>query len=181
MAAIDRMPGSGIDMALLELAQSPDGHHCLVAIDCLSRRKTASATQVLLKIARDGQPEVRQAAIGALARIASESDLPRAIALLQKAALAADKTAAENLVAAICISASDKEACVGKLVAATAQASVNQQISMLHVLTMVGGVKGLQALRDAIKSGSKDVREAAIVALCGWPDQAAAPIYSFCA
>ncbi len=175
MAAIEKMPGSGIDEALLDLAQSSDGNRCLVAIDCLSRRKTASATQVLLKIARDGQPETRQAAIKALARISNESDLSGAILVLQKAGLAADKTAAENLVIAICISASDKEACVEKVVAAMAPASAEQKQSMLHVLTAVGGAKAFQAVRDSLKAGPKEVQEAAILSLCNWPDQAAAP------
>lgn len=175
IAVVIKMPAGDIDAALADMVASPDNNRRVVAINCLAQRRTASATQALLKIAAEGEPQIRQTAIKALSRVASEADLPQALVVLQKATSPGDESAAENAVAAICISASDKEACSEKVVAALGRSSTEQRVAMLRVLSAVGGAKGLQAVRDAMKSGPKDVRQAAIVALCVWPDQAAAP------
>ncbi|HEX4000362.1 MAG TPA: HEAT repeat domain-containing protein [Pirellulales bacterium] len=175
IAAIVKMPAGEADAALVKMVDSPDRDKQLVAIQCLGRRHTAAATRALLKIAAESEPQARQAAMKALAGVASEADLPQTIGVLLKAGSPAEQASAENVVAAICVSAPDKESCTAKIVAAMTGANADQQAEILRLLATVGGANGLQAVREAIKSGANQAREAGVAALCKWPDQAAAP------
>lgn len=175
ISTIVKMPGADVDSALEAMAESTDGGKRLAAIQCLGRRHTASATQALFKAAGDGGPQTRQSAIKALSQVASDADLPQALALLQKADSASDRMAAENLVAAICASASEKELCSAKIVAALATAKADNQPTLIQLLATIGGPTALQAVHDSLRKGAGRSRDAAIAALCAWPDQAAAP------
>jgi HEAT repeat protein len=174
-AAVVKLPGDEVDQALVAMIQTPDVGRRLVAMDCLARRRNPVATQALLKMAGEGAPPVRAAAIRALAEVATAADLPSAIGLLQRLDSPADCLAAENLVTAICISADDKDACAEKIIAALGSTQPQQKLSLLRILGAVGGSKGLQAVREAARDTRRDVREAAVAALAAWPEQAAAP------
>ena len=148
--ALARLPGPGVDAALLQSPQ-PETIRALVA------RGATAAVPGLLVLAEAGNPE----AISALGKLAPAADGPRLMALLDNAS---DRQPVEAALVALYRRAGETQAVAD----AALQASGPRKASLLAVLGVLGGDRALAVLRASLQSGDADAQLAAVRALADW-------------
>ena len=145
-----------------------------VLIDVLGEKGAAAEIDRLFALAGDGEPATRAAAMGALAKLARETDLPRLAAMLEKATEADDVVNLQNAVAAAALSNADPALRGAALVELLKAAPPAGKAAILRVLPKVGGELVLGAAVAETAAPDTQVRTAAVYALSQWPDDAAA-------
>ena len=186
LAASDAEEASALKAALLQFHADkvvPDAARLIdetshpgkaVLIDILGEKGARSEFGRVFELAGDPDPATRAAAMGALAKLAGEGDLPDLVGLLEKATDADDIINLQGAVAAAAARGADPARKGAALVDLMNGATPARKAAILRVLPKVGG--GL-ALRAAVaETGGPDaqVQTAAVYALSQWPDFAAA-------
>jgi HEAT repeat protein len=172
--AVTGLPGAEVDKALAERAGAGEADKALPAIECLARRRSAGAAPLLLKLAREGSPQVRPAALKALAEVAAPADLPQLVQFLLAAPTPAERDAIERAMTAVCAPADDKDAVAAVLIEPLAKAQPTQRLALLRVLDSAHGEKALAAVRGAMSDPNAAVGDLAVQALSNWRTQAVA-------
>ncbi len=139
----------------------------------LAARRAEEKAEVVFDRTGDADAGVRMAALEALAGVGSVSTAPRIIALLLDAKNEDEaKAASASLVAALKHS-DDTEARVEPVLAACSQAPDDKKPLLLGLLPELGGAKALETATAA--AAVPVTRDAAVRALCAWPDVMALP------
>ena len=125
---------------------------------------------VLLKQAARPEPEVCDAAILAIRTLAVPTDVPAMIRVLLTAKLGARRDEMEKAVVAISGQIADVDHRADAVMEAYAAAGTANRVALLPLLGRLRDARTLAAIRDAMKSGQLETREAAIRGLCNWPD-----------
>jgi HEAT repeat protein len=174
--SLARMPGGQATQAVAAAMAAPATPAALrkELLGVLAARGAGKHVDVILAAARESDAGVRSAALESLETLADEKDVPALVDILVKAA-PAEKAAAEKALAAACGRAENKDACAERVVAAMAGADAAARAALLRVLGRTGGAKALEAVRQAVGSPDAQVQDAAVRALCGWPDGSVAP------
>jgi HEAT repeat protein len=143
-------------------------------IDVVGEKGAKQEIDRVFALASDPEPATRGAALGALARLAGEADLPRLVDLLEKATDSDDIVHLQDAVAAAARSQIDAESRGGALVDLLANAPAARRVAIFRTLPKVGGGRALKAAIQG--SGDTDVaaQTAAVYALSQWPDYQAA-------
>jgi HEAT repeat protein len=153
-----------------------------VLIEVLGEKGALQEIDRVFALASDPEPATRAAALGALAELASESDLPRIVARLETAGDAEDIIRLQDAAAAASVRAPEAATRGQALVDLMKDASPGRKIAILRVLPKVGGAVALRAAveetsgeRKPGPSGTESqVQTVAVYALSQWPDYAAA-------
>jgi len=172
-SSLAAFPGKEADAAVADMFQSSNAARQLTALELMGRRRMADSAAILLKAAREGDPQVRPAAIKAIGDLGSPEQLPALLDLLQDPQAAPQQGAVEQALVAVCTKAENPP--VGQLVGRLEQAEPSQKLVLLRVLSAVGGAEALEAVRAALKSDDAQVRSAAIRGLGAWKTADAAP------
>jgi HEAT repeat protein len=143
-------------------------------IGLLGEKGARSQIELVFALASDPAPAVRAAAFGALTELAGEDDLPRLVALLEKAADAEDIVHLQQAVAAAALRAEAPARRGTALVDLMAGADPGRKAVILRVLPKVGGAKALAATVAETGNVDSQVQTAAVYALSQWPDFGAA-------
>jgi len=144
-----------------------------VLIDLLGEKGWRSEFGRVFELAGDPDPATRAAAVGALAKLAGEGDLPDLVGLLEKATDADDIVNLQNAVAAAARTNPDQALRGGALVDLLKDAAPARKAVILRVLPKVGGAKGLAAAVAETANTDSQVQTAAVYALSQWPEYAA--------
>jgi len=186
--ALANIKGEGVNDAIVKSMQNSQPAMRAELIGVLYDRNAAGAADALLKEATNADAKVGRAAFKALAKLAGEKYLPEMIKLLlgiqdqsgrrdaERAAVAvARKISDEPKRADLVLSALD---ILGRASAKGSKQLYEQNIaarsSLLRVLGGIANSKALEAVRGALKDKEPRVADAAVRALAGWPDSAAA-------
>jgi HEAT repeat protein len=145
-----------------------------VLIDLLGEKGARSEYGRVLELAGDPDPATRAAAIGALAKLVGEGDLPDLVGLLEKATDADDIVNLQNAVAAAARSNPDQALRGAALIGLLKDAAPARKAVILRVLPKVGGAKGLAAAVAETANTDSQIQTAAVYALSQWPEYAAA-------
>ena len=145
-----------------------------VLIDVLGEKGAAGEIDRLFVLAGDDEPATRAAALGALAKLAREADLPRLVALLEGATDADDILRLQEAVAAAAGRETDPGRRGSALVDLLRDAAPARKVAILLVLPRVGGERALGAAIAETAAPDTRVQTAAVYALSQWPDFAAA-------
>ena len=145
-----------------------------VLIDILGEKGARGEIDRVFALAADADPSTRAAALGALAKLAGEADLPRVVEMLEKATDADDIVNLQNAVIAAARTNPDQARRGAALVDLLKAAGPARKAVILRVLPKVGGTKGLDAAVAEAANTDSQVQTAAIYALSQWPDHAAA-------
>lgn len=176
LAALVRLPGSEVDAAMIEWVRGSDTARSLTAIETLAKRQSALAGSALLAAATSGDQQVRLGAIKALGEIGSAAELQPLLNMLLKSSDKAEMDAAQQAIVSICASSTDKPACEQIVIEAFTGARQSQQkITLLNVLSSLGGAKSLETMRKASADADAQVQETAIRGLCNWSTVEVAP------
>jgi len=166
--------GPGADEAVIAALKDKEANARGTLIEVLGARRTSAAAPVLLEQARDAAPAVRSRAVRALGDVAEPKHVPGMIALLLKSKKGGDRDELESAITLVAKRVPEKDKRVEALLAALAGASDAHRCLLLPVLGRIGGKAAAEAIRSAAKSASADVQDAAIRALCHWPDASVA-------
>ncbi len=148
------------------------GKALLIAL--LGEKGARNEFERVFALAADADPATRAAALGALAQLAGEADLPRLVERLERASDADDVVHLQDAVAAAALSGSSPAGWGAALVDLMSGASAARKTVILRVLPKVGGAKAMAAVVAEITNPDAQVQTAAVYALSQWPDYGAA-------
>ncbi len=167
---LDRLPGKGVNEAILKAMAGAGPKLKVELIKCLAARRAEEAVPALLEGAADPDKNVAREAFNALRTLASEDALAGMVALLLQAKDASARGAAERAVLAIAGKVKDESKRIAPVLAALPKADPKAKGALLRIASNFGGAKALAAVRGALRDPNKDVRGAALRALADWPD-----------
>ena len=170
------IPGKEVDQAVFARLAAAEGDQRLELIHLAGLRSIAAAVPLLLKAADDPESRIRAAALMALGRTVSASDLPVLIARLTADGDDDEAAIVVRAVGAACQRMPDREACAALLVGALASSSDAGKSRVLEVLAALGGTKALETVAASAKEGSPEIRETASRLLGEWMTMDAAPV-----
>ncbi|MFH1746331.1 MAG: HEAT repeat domain-containing protein [Planctomycetota bacterium] len=147
----------------------------IALIEVLADRRADTQLSRLLFAARQGDPDVRLAAIRALERIGDIETMPELLSLLIGVDNERERLALEAALAVTCKRPDDPAAGAELILAKLDPTNEQQYISLLRVLGHIGGNAALEAVQPALSDKREPVRQAAFHALLEWPDVAAVP------
>jgi len=171
-----RLRAQGADAAILALWDQASAGDRQLLVQLFAARQTKAAVPLLLHAAQGTNPtELRLESLKALGNLGDEQSVGALIALLPKVPAGAEREAADRAVCAVCRRIADAERQADPLLTAIAGADPETRSAMLPVLGRLGGAKALEAIRQAAGDADPRVQDAAVRALCNWPDAGIAP------
>lgn len=169
------LPGKEVDAAVMGMLDGKDAALRTIAIELIARRRMTTAIPSLLKLADDSDQETRLAALKTLAELAGSTDVPALLDRLMEAKGRKDRDGTERALSAVAARHEAPTQCAQQVIGRLAQATPEQKISMLHVLTTCGGPNAMRAVRAAVDDPNGAVHAAAIRDLGRWKTAEAAP------
>jgi HEAT repeat protein len=145
-----------------------------VLIGILGEKGARDEIDRMFALAEGPEPATRAAALGALAQLAGETDLPRLLSMLETAVDSEDTIRLQEAVAAAVRRNPDPAKRADALLGLLKNAPPARKIAILRVLPRVGGTTALQAAADESKSADAQVQSVAVYALSQWPNYQAA-------
>ena len=143
-------------------------------LEILAAKGARDRIGLVFSQAASPEPVVRAAAIGALAGLANEKDLPRLLDLLFAAADSEETVHLQKAVAAAAGRNPDPERRADALIALMSGAPAAHKTAILKVLPQAAGARALQTVTDETRNKDSQVQAAAVYALSQWPDFGAA-------
>jgi len=174
-AALMRVGGDGLVKAAAAALPKVPAASRVVLLEMLAARKATGQAPAALAAARDASPDVRLAALKALAEIADGAALPQLTGLLLAAKSGRERGAAQRAVVAAAERVPDPERRAEALLAALGTARGKPRATLLQTLARVGGSKALAAVATDTKNADPATQDAAVRALAEWHDATAAP------
>lgn len=169
-----RLTGEGVDEALVSALAADDVARRKLVIDILDGRKTPIAVPALLKEAQSTTAEIRSRVVKALGNLAQPKDVPALVALLLATPAGRDRDDWEKAVMFVCNRIDDEQGQAEPVLALLGSASASDRRALLPVLGRIGGKMAFAAVQAHIASNDADTKEAAVRALCNWPDASVA-------
>ncbi len=168
--SLGRLPSEVVGPALLTALSRPDNREPIIAV--LSELKYYEAIDPLIELAAQDDPAVYGPVLEGLGRIADPdpSDLPRLVALLFRTPPGAQRDEVEKTIALVCNKLPADQDRAEPVLDLLKDADTAQTILCLPLLGRLGGAKSLQAIDAQVDSANKDAAEAAVRALCNWPN-----------
>ena len=173
-ALISLPGGAATDRAIVATLKESSGNTRANLITALARRQGASANPLLLAEAGQSDLAAAKAALRALAKTATASDVTPLLERLTGARDAEIRSEAENAAAQVIPRIADPSRRSALVRDALGRAqSVDSRIALLGLLPACGDASALSALNTAAASSDSRVRDAAVRALADWPDASA--------
>jgi len=170
-SALVRLRGDDVPLAIAKaMKESPPPSH-VALIETLVSRRALNTIGGILADAVDDSAEIRKAAMRALGELASVEHIPGMLKGVLKAPNGAERDAAEKAVAVVCSRIDDPQQAI---VSAWSQLNSEDETALLPALGRVGGPKVFLCVEAAMKSDDLPRREAALRAICNWPDASVA-------
>ncbi|OGD18891.1 MAG: hypothetical protein A2W03_16850 [Candidatus Aminicenantes bacterium RBG_16_63_16] len=145
-----------------------------ILIEVLGEKGARGEIDRVFVLAGDPEPALRAAALGALAKLAREKDLPRLVSMLETAIDGDDILRLQEAVASAVRRNPDSMKRADALLELLKNAPPARKIAILRVLPKVGGTRPLQAAVEEHGSADAQVQSVAVYALSQWPDFQAA-------
>ncbi len=168
-----RLRGPEADERLVAALRTGPAAARAESIRALAVRRFRSALPQIAERVQDESPAVRLAVLEALRELGSEADIAAAARLLGDED-AAVREAAIDTVVALTVSLGEQSARVARIESlAGSVPSPLGRASVVRAVGRLGGPAALEFVRSATRSMDAEVRDAAVRALCDWPDLAA--------
>ncbi len=163
-----RLRGNDVDAAVLRELSVATGASKLELIRACGERGMASASDVLLKLAKDPDSAIRRESLKALRDTAGAAQVPALLALVSSAGTPNERRESERTLSTALRRSGNAR--IGDVLAGYRSAgSVETRASLLAVMGQAGHNDGLPVLRAALKDAAPEVRRAAILGLSDWP------------
>jgi len=142
-------------------------------IDVVAEKGSHEAAETVYRLAGDPDATVREAALGALVKVARDEDVPRLVAMLEKTTAGDEQVRLREAIAQAVLRNPDPARRAAGLVDLLARAPASAKGVLLRLFPRVGGPELLKAAEAETASADADVQAAAVSALARWPDAAA--------
>ena len=175
--AVVAMQGPAIATALRHLAAdetAPLGQR-LAAVGILADRRDREAVATLGDLAAGKTPQLRSAAMQALAKLATPADLPTMITGLLAAAPGRERDDAERAIVTVCGTPAERNEAATQLAARYQRSSPTERAVLLPLLGRLGGPAALAIIEPLLTAADRPTRLAALTALARWPDASVVP------
>jgi HEAT repeat protein len=163
---IPGMPGGGVNAALIQALE--DNQLKVPAIKAMIARNYLAAVPKLFDLLNDGDAEVRKAAWNGLGSLALDDDMPR----MAKTAIAIqDERELSCAMAAVrkgCAYAGDKPKCFDGIIPYYDAATLASKATIIELASLVGTPSALELVKNALKSGDKELVGKAVRSLAAW-------------
>jgi HEAT repeat protein len=173
-ASLQRLGERGVDAALVACLPGAPPREQIAVIRALVARRAPQAQEVCLEQARSRQQRVQLEALKSLQQIADASAADVLVDILAKTPPGKLREAAERAVWRSCSSIQDVSQRVKPILRELEVADEARQVALLPALGRLGGPRARLVVRKARGDSSEPVRDAAIRALCNWPDASVA-------
>jgi len=142
------------------------------AIEVLARLRSYEAIDSLVTLAADADPGLHEVALDGLRRIADpdEFDIPRLMGLLRKVEPGRHRDAVEKTIMLICDKLPSNADRAGPVLAALAKVPEKESHKYLPLLGRLGGDQARQRVEAALQQADPEIKQAAVRAVCNWPD-----------
>jgi hypothetical protein len=170
--ALSRLPGEQVSAGLAGALDSSPPPLRAALIEILAARRAADQAQALLPWVANADPQVRGAAVTALAQLAGPPQVAALVTALLAAPSGPERQALERAIAQACGRSGDSGQKAAPLLVARASLPESDRPQLLSVLGRVGGVEALSIVEAAIADAK--LRELGLAALCNWPDSSVA-------
>ncbi len=168
------LPGQNVNSTLVERLDNSDNAGKAVICRALYQRNAVEAATALVKAARSGDRSVRVEALKALRSLAGEGEIPAIVDLIFVVEPGQADEVGRTLAAVARRNSLHKE-CTENILLKLNQAEKDEQrVALLMTLGGLGHDLALPVLRRGLGDESSDIRYAAIKALSGWHNMAAA-------
>jgi HEAT repeat protein len=155
--------------AALEAEKSSARMAALIGV--LERRKTAAAVPVLLKAAASDDAALRASAFSGLRNLAEPKHVPEMVLALVKTAKGKERDQAELAVVAVCGQIAEPAKRAEPVLAMINNGAKAHKPALLPLVGRLGGPDARKVVNEALAASEPQLHEAAVVALCNWPDQ----------
>ncbi len=168
--ALTRLPRDIVGPALLAALERPDIRKPVIA--ALRELRYYEAIDPLIAIARDSDPDVYGLALDGLRGIADpdDTDLPRLMGLLFQTQPGAHRDEVEKTIAVVCDRLPAGEDRAEKVLQLLADADDARKVLCLPLLGRLGGDRARRTIEPYLEARDRNVREAAVRAICNWPN-----------
>ena len=170
-AALAGLPRKQVATALLDALQSRPQQRGPV-IDVLIDIKCYDAIDPLVEIASAANPNEHTPALHGLRGIADpdKTDIPRLVKLLLRTEPGEHRDEVEKTILIVCDKLPEGADRSELVLASLVKADSSQKPKYLPVLGRLGGAKALAMIETGLDDKEPSVREAAVRALCNWPN-----------
>jgi HEAT repeat protein len=162
-----RLKADGVDKLVLDNLNSASAKVKVELIRATGERRIDSATDALLKAAKDSNVDVRRESRRALRETAQTAHLPALLKLLEDAKSGSERADMEAALVAT-LKRYDLAGIETVSSAVGATSNADTKASLLMVMGRTGGPSGLNLLRAALKDDEPAVQRASILALTEW-------------
>jgi HEAT repeat protein len=169
-ATLTALPGMAVNKVLLDDLEGASPPKQVALIRALVARQAPDLEEVLMRLADSPTESVRLESLTALESLARPEYADRLVAILVAAPLGRVRDGAERAVWRCCSRIADPSRSVEPVMRQLRGADAARRAALLPALGRLGGEQALQLVKAAQKDADRSVRDAAIRALCNWPD-----------
>lgn len=171
--ALIRLTDPQVNEELLAvLKREQDAARRAFLVELAESRGAAALAGLVIADLQSEDAALRRQAIRVLGKLGQPDQIPAILPALAKVSAGGERDELEKALMFICERISPPESRADPILAACRKASENEQVLLLPVAGRIGGGKALEAIQAARNGSSAELREAAIRALCNWPDAA---------
>ncbi len=169
-AALLGLPGTAADAAILHSVDSASPEKQVILVRAIAARQIANSEPVLFQLAHAPDESVRIAAFAALETVADAALAAELVKSLAATRPGKEREAAQRAVFKACSQIADENQRVAPIVNELPGADAAKRAALLPALGLLGGATAREVVAAAMKDSDESVRDAAVRALCNWPD-----------
>lgn len=173
--ALAGLSGQNVDDEIAALLPTAKGDSYTLLLQLVGQRRINAVPAVITALENDDEA-VRSAAFIALGETVSLKQLSVLISQVVKPTHAEDAAVAQKALRAAGVRMPDREACAEELALALELSRGETKVTLLEIISEVGGAKSLQTLAIAAKSDDPLLQDAGSRLLGRWNGVAAAPV-----
>lgn len=173
--SLAELSGDGVDVQIVKLLAAADDQSSPVLLELVGRRRIEAVAEVLPWLENENSA-IRHAALKALGETVTLQRLSLLIEQAVSPKQPEDATAAQQALKVASVRMPDREACAEQLSQAIDRSSVAAKVTLLEILSEVGGVLALKTLDKAARNSDDALQDAASRLLGKWNNVDAAPV-----
>lgn len=169
------LPGTNVNNEISTLLPKASGDQYRVLLQLIGKRRISAVPEVQ-KALGNSDAAIRGAALSALGQTVSLKQMAVLVSCVVRPEHAEDLPIATRALKTASVRMPDREACAGELAAALTGSPAAAKVTLLEIVTEVGGPTALKTLATAAKSSDPQMQDTGSRLLGTWNNVAAAPV-----
>ncbi|MBL8856665.1 MAG: HEAT repeat domain-containing protein, partial [Planctomycetaceae bacterium] len=173
--SLAELRGEGVDAQIVKLLASADDKSSPLLLELVGRRRIAAVSEVL-PLLENKNAAIRHAALKALGETVKLERLSLLVEQAVSPKRSEDAAVAQQALKAASVRMPDREACAMQLSKAIDRSPMAAKVTLLEILSEVGGAQALKTLDAAARSSDDTLQDASSRLLGKWNSVDAAPV-----